>query len=105
MASAQQKPKKERGTRNSSRTNGKAFKKPTARGKPSYNSCLGVSLKKFATNSDGIVGWDQIKQLYESFASRRGWSESEAESRAVDWYSRYSKHIHAKRQRLASTEV
>jgi hypothetical protein len=101
MASAQQKPKKDRGTRNSARLNGKAFKKPTTKGKPSYNSCLGVSLLKFPLNNRGLVSYEDIEELYQKFASRRNWTTAQAIDKATDWYGRYVTHVQAKRRRLA----
>jgi hypothetical protein len=105
MASAQQKPKKERGTRNSARRNGKAFKKPTTKGKPSYNSCLGVSLLKFPLNNKGLVSYADIEELYQKFASRRNWTTAQAFDKALNWYTRYLEHIQAKRRRLSETSV
>lgn len=92
MASAQQKPKKERGVRNSARRNGKAFKKPTTKGKPSYKTCLGVSVDRLiakAGNKESL--YNTIVDLY---VSRRGggryhWSLARCEEAASNWVVRY----------------
>lgn len=103
MASAQQKPKRERGTRNSARRNGKAFGKPSSKGKPSFKSCLGVSLVKIAgggsTDYYSKSFCAAVMDLYQEKASRHGWTEAQAEDKATEWLGRYSVHLTEKRER------
>lgn len=104
MASAQQKPKRERGTRNSARRNGKAFGKPSPKGKPSFKSCLGVSLVKIA--SGGSTDYTSrsfcngVMDLYQQKAKKHGWTEGQAHDKANKWLTRYADHCNAKRDRL-----
>lgn len=120
MASAQQKPKKDRGTRNSARRNGKAFKRDytqdgtklfdgagrrlVGKGKPSFKSCLGVDLVKIA--GGGSIDYtsrsfcNAVMDLYQRKASRHGWTEAQAEDKATEWLTRYTIHSIEKRNRI-----
>lgn len=93
MASAQQKPKRERGTRNSARRNGKAFARPTSKGKPSFNSCLGYGVKRLklhASSNDRSLS-EEIVDLYRAHCTKRNWTLGEAEAKAHDWIDGYYK--------------
>lgn len=93
MASAQQKPKRERGTRNSARRNGKAFARPTSKGKPSFNSCLGYGVERLKLRAilNGRSLSEEIVHLYRSHCAKRNWTLGQAEAKAHDWLDGYYK--------------
>lgn len=103
MSSAQQKPKGalSRGTRNSARMNGKAFKKTTAAPKPSFNSCLGISVQRLISRAGGVSKlYDEVNALYQKAAKKRGWSPTQADAKASDWMSGYTLRQREKRDRM-----
>lgn len=104
MASAQQKPKAPitKGTRNSARRNGKAFSKPTSKGRPSFNSCLGYGverLKSRAANNRRSLS-EEIVHLYQSHCAKRDWTPAQAEAKAHAWIEGYYKRQAQKRDAI-----
>lgn len=128
MASAQQKPKKDPGVRNSGRRNGKLPKQTTwierivtesepdkqgrikvdvklvqrprmgadgkklsGRGKPSYNSCLGVGVKRLLAHAKATDSGftDEVHNLYQQNASKRNWTPEQAKAKADAWLAGY----------------